>query len=291
MKKIFILLSSTLLLLFAAIAVLKYQPAEKGAEDATGGLTVTEREGIQQFWQLYRQATQDRIAGDLEKAIAGYSQALALNDEHEDALYYIGNLYWELGRYGEAESAWKRLVQINPASTRGYMRLGDLYLCFENEDYFNIDNAEREYQRALDINREETGSLLALGQLYLIKGRLAKARGYFEAVLGTHDRSVMALYLSGYIAWKQGFPDDAVTRFNLAVQYSLPDDTTQGTLGEGATKSGQPLTVSRGSNCQIFQPYLVDLAALHPPISARPVEQSYQDLDTFLDHIRANDQD
>ncbi|MCH7858320.1 MAG: tetratricopeptide repeat protein [Candidatus Marinimicrobia bacterium] len=286
MKKIFFILLSVLLLLFAAIAVLKYQGVEEETDDATGRFTVTEREGIQQFWQLYRQATEHRIAGELEEAIAGYSQALMLNDEHEDALYYLGNLYWELDRHGEAENAWKRLVQINPASTRGHMRLGDLYLCFESEAYFNIDDAEREYQRALEINSEQTGSLLRLGQLALIKDSLVEARDYFETVLGANDRSVKAQYLGGYIAWKQELPDDAVTMFNLAVQYSLPAHTPQDNLGEGATKSWQPLTVSRGSNCQIFQPYLVSLAELHPPISARQVEHGYQELNTFLEHIR-----
>ncbi len=274
------------MLLFAAVALLKFQRAEEVAGDSTGGLGATEKESIRQFWQLYREATKHRIAGELKAAIADYSQALALNDNHENTLYYLGNMHWELGSYRAAESTWKRLVKINPASTRGHLRLGDLYLCFENKAHFNIAAAQREYKRAFDINREETGSLLRLGQLALIKGRLTEARGYFKAVLGTNSRSVPAQFLSGYIAWKQGSSAEASDLFGLAALYSQPADTSQGNLGAGDTRYGQPMTVSRRSDCQIFEQYLADLAQLKPPIPAAIVERRYQELGALLGRIR-----
>ncbi|MCH7938856.1 MAG: tetratricopeptide repeat protein [Candidatus Marinimicrobia bacterium] len=286
MKKLVIIFSSVFLLLFAAVALLKLQRAEQVTGDSAGGLGAIEKEHIQQFWQHYRGATKHRIAGELTAAIDAYSQALTLNEKHEDTLYYLGNMYWELGNYRAAESAWKRLVQVNPDSPRGHLRLGDLYLCFENKALFNIAAAEREYERAFKINREETGSLLRLGQLALIRGRLGEAQGYFEAVLGTNDRSLEAQYLSGYIAWKHRFLVAAATRLGLAVQYSQTADTSRGNLGEGATKSGRPLTVSSRSDCRIFSRYLADLAQLQPPIPADLVERSYQDLDALLQRIR-----
>ena len=286
MKKLVIIFSSVFLLLFAAVALLKLQRAEQVTGDSAGGLGAIEKEHIQQFWQHYRGATKHRITGDLTAAIDAYSQALTLNDNHEDALYYLGNMYWELGSYRAAETAWQRLVRVNPDSPRGHLRLGDLYLCFENKVLFNIDAAEREYERAFKINREETGSLLRLGQLALIRGRLTEAQGYFEAVLGANDRSLEAQFLSGYIAWKQGFLAVAATRFGLAVQYSQPADTSRGNLGEGATKSGRPLTVSSRSDCRIFSRYLADLAEMQPPIPAELVDRSYQDLDALLQRIR-----
>ncbi len=286
MKKILLIFSSVFLFLFAAVAVLKFERTEEVARDSTAGLAVTERERIQQFWQLYRGATRHRIAGEFEAAIADYSQALTLNGKHEDTLYYLGNMYWELGSFRAAETAWKRLVQINPGSPRGHLRLGDLYLCFANKAHFNIDAAEREYERAFDINREETGSLLRLGQLALIKGSLGEAQGYLEAVLGTNARSVEAQFLSGYIAWKQGSPAEAGALFGLAAQYSQSTDSTQDELGEGATKSGQPLTVSRRSDCRIFQQYMGNLAQLQPPIPADLVAHRYQELDALLERIR-----
>ena len=286
MKKLVIIFSSVFLLLFAAVALLKLQRAEQVTGDTAGGLGAIEKEHIQQFWQLYRGATKYRIAGELTAAIDAYSRALALNDKHEDTLYYLGNMYWELGSYRAAETAWQRLVRVNPDSPRGHLRLGDLYLCFENKVLFNIDAAEREYERAFKINREETGSLLRLGQLALIRGRLTEAQGYFEAVLGANDRSLEAQFLRGYIAWKQGFLAVAATRFGLAARYSRPADTSHGNLGEWATKSGHPLTVSRRSDCRIFSRYLADLAEMQPPIPAELVDRSYQDLDALLQRIR-----
>ncbi len=286
MKKIILIFSSVFLSLFVAVVLLKFQRTEQVAGDSTVGLGATEKESIRQFWQLYRGATKHRIAGELKAAIADYSQALTLNDKHEDTLYYLGNMYWELGSYRAAETAWKRLVKINPGSPRGHLRLGDLYLCFENKALFNIDAAQREYELAFKLNRERTGSLLRLGRIALLKGRLTEARSYFKAVLGTNTRSLEAQFLSGYIAWKQGSRDEAEALFGLAARYSQAADTFGVKLGQGATKSGQPLTVSRRSDCQIFQQHLAALTGLQPPIPAALVEHRYQQLDALLGRIR-----
>ncbi|MFQ6047170.1 MAG: tetratricopeptide repeat protein, partial [Gemmatimonadales bacterium] len=137
---------AVLVVLAAAIALNERVPQEEGGEDRDSSL-VSERVRIREFWQTYRGATAQRIAGRREEAAAEYRRALELNPRHEDALYYYANMQLELGAFEEAEGALRRLVEVNPVSARAHSRLGILYSCPETGDLFNVPAAEREFLR------------------------------------------------------------------------------------------------------------------------------------------------
>ena len=286
MRKTILLFGVVLLVLFAAITVLKSRPASVAPSGAADASTVTEKEEVQRFWALYRQATDHRMAGRLEEAAATYREAIALNDGHEDALYYLGSMYLELRDFGSAREAWERLASLNPNSARAHARLGDLYFCLEPDTLLDLDAAEAAFTRAMNLNKEETGPLLRVGQIALIQGHLPEAQSYFEAVTGSNYKSVEAYFLGGYIAWKQGAVRQAATHFAEAVRQAQPDKPPQGVLGEGDTKAGGNLMASGASSCQAFQSYLDDLARLQETPRPLPMNQRYQELDQFLEHIR-----
>ncbi|MFQ5932967.1 MAG: tetratricopeptide repeat protein, partial [Nitrospiraceae bacterium] len=178
MNKLFALVLGVLLLLFLGITLLKNRSPGDDILDVTRVAAPAERARIQRFWELYRQATGHRIAGRTRQAVETYAGALELNTEHEDALYYLGNVYFDLGEFADAETAWKRLVDVNPTSARAHSQLGNLYLCFDYEELVDLEAAEAEFQRALDIYKEDTGPLLRLGEIALIRGDVAQARYY-----------------------------------------------------------------------------------------------------------------
>ena len=71
--------------------------------DKTDSLTQAKNKEIQDFWTAYRQATKNRFAGSWQEAIDGYTAALEINNLHEDAIYYLGNMHLELSEYNKAE--------------------------------------------------------------------------------------------------------------------------------------------------------------------------------------------
>ena len=172
--------------LFVTITLLKSPSSPVNSENDDSEKMLVEKEKIQRFCEIYRQATEHRIAGRKKEAAVDYQSALMLSDQHEDALYYLGNIYLDLGDIEGAEKVWKRLVQINPNSARAHFQLGDLYLIIEHNALFNIRSAEVEFQRALEINKEETAPLLRLGQIALIRSNLSDARSLFEAVTASN---------------------------------------------------------------------------------------------------------
>lgn len=269
------------LVLAAAIAFVKYWPEPEIKEKQGRIEPLGEQDNRQQFWEAYRQATKLRLAGRTQEAIADYQRAIALRDDHENALYYLGNMYVDLGYFTMAESTWIRLGEINPFSSRAHSQLGKLYLTADG--LFDLDAAENEFQRSLELNKDETGPYLNLGQVALVRGNLSEAQDYFEIVIASNFRSVESYYLTGYIEWKRGNVQNALTLLGKAVEYSRPRGPGQDVSEEGDTQSGRPLGPQHGLDPMgLFRTFLTELSPMD--ISALPgqITGQYESLDAFL---------
>ena len=281
MKRTVIAMAAVFLLLFVAITVFKGRPARDVHQDEADTVDMAGREQIQQFWRLYRSATQHRTSGNTRQAVVEYRQALDLNPEHEDALYYLGSMYFELGEFREAEQAWLRLTRVAPTGSRGFSRLGSLYFCFEQDQYFDLAHAQRSFERALAINSEETGPLLHLGQIALVRGDDDQAAEYLDAVTATNFRSVPAYFFKGYIAWRGGHAAAAEELFRQAAQHQGPAQPVGGVLSEGDTRSGKAILAESGQ-CRAFQSHAENLPSPEDPNLRRVMSDRYRMLDTFL---------
>jgi tetratricopeptide (TPR) repeat protein len=207
------------------------------------------REQSTEFWRLYRIATQHRLAGDPNEASRAYDAALAIDPDHEDALYQSGNMYLMMRDFAAAEDAWRRLVRINPLSARAHSQLGGLFLCLDPDAPLDPSAAIVEFDRAHDINKEETGPLLHLGEAALLADDLSSATRHYEAVVASNPRSPTAHFFLGYIAWKQAQPERANAAFGETLRLLHPPGPPSGEVGtrEGDTKKGKtPLTATTG---------------------------------------------
>ncbi len=282
MKKVALAALAVFAALFVYITINKNKPAAE-PEQAKSGHTAIEKEKIIKFWELYRKATDLRMNGQWEQAAQTYHDALDLNGEHEDALYYLGNMYLELGRHREAEQYWQKLAQVNPRNSRSFMQLGNLYLI--SDELFDIGKAESACLEALKINKEESGPVLSLGEVKLIRGQLDDAATDFKAVTGSNFKSIEAYFLGGYVAWKKGDAVHARDLFSTAVKYAKPDDSNpHKVIGEGDTKKGK--SFGDVTNKSIFIQFTKEL----PEVEAEQVDQalgkSYRSLDAFLKDLR-----
>lgn len=269
-----------ILIAFLFIAYLKDEPAEEKVNSESSLVGTEERENIKQFWSHYRKATALRIDGKWSAAIEEYENALAFNGRHEDALYYLGNMYWEVRKYNRAGETWIKLKDVNPNSARVHFQLGNLYLNTQLPELFNIQKAESEFLRTLEINKEETGPLLALGQISLIKGDHDAAREYFSDVIGSNFKSVEAHFLKGYVAWKRGDRKDALNLFTESVALSAPKKDETEVIGEGDTKSGK--SFERKNDQDLFYAHILELADIKNKDLGNEMDNKYQKVDEFL---------
>ncbi len=287
MKRTIIIFFTTVIVLFSAISLLKNYSSETNQEISSEGKSSAEKEKIRQFWKFHREAKRLRLAGKIPEAIAAYRKAIQLNGKHEGSLYHLGNMYVELAKYDSAEIAWKRLIQVNPISARVHFQLGDLYLSYDQQEFYNTDAAEAQYMRALEINKEETAPLLRLGQVALIKGNFDEAQRRFNSLIASNFKSVEAHFLNGFIAWKQKNSNRARTSFEKAVKFSRPQKTAKGMSGEGDTKKGEGFGLHESSRHQsIFHFLIRDLKTLDEKSLSLQMDQKYQKLDAFLKKIK-----
>jgi tetratricopeptide (TPR) repeat protein len=274
----------------AAVVVGARRVAEPAPGAVAGPALSAEQERTRLFWERYRAATRHRIDGRPAEAAFAYARALELDDAHEDALYYLGNVQMERGLVAEAEQAWERLAEVNPSSARAHARLGDLRLCVEGERLPDPARAAASFERALRINQEQTGPLLRLGQAALLQGQRGRAEEHFRAVLGSNPESSEAHFHAGYVAWKSGDREAAEAHFRAAVGAARQGGAagTPGAggpvVGEGDTRRGAAPMVAAEVTCQLFQPHL---DALRDPSAEAAMELRYRELDAMLQRLRS----
>jgi tetratricopeptide (TPR) repeat protein len=207
-------------------------------QTANHASVAAERDRVQGFWRVYREATTQRVAGQIPDAVASYARALSFNPDHVDALYYFGSLKFATGHFTEAAAAWRHLVAVDPSSGKTHSQLGALFMCLDDGAPRNLDSAEAHLRAADALYREQTGIRLRLGELALARRQFETARQRFEDVLHTDSHNAQALFYAGYLAWKRGDTVSARKAFADAAAASPPPATARTGLLEGDTKTG-----------------------------------------------------
>ena len=279
MKKIWYILLSVFILIFVIITIQKDRGPNRIAQPDSK-LDHQKQLQLSNFWTLYQEATAFRMNGEWAKAITKYKEALVINPDHEDAIYYLGNMYLESGRHQEAEEAWLRLIQLNTNSARAHYQLGHLYMNFDSDMLFDLDKAETEFEKTLNINKDFIQPLIHLGQISLYKGDLARSNKYFSTVLGSDPQSIESNLFLGYILWKQGDRSRALTFFTKAQKYSHLEDIPKGVSNEGDTEGGK--SMERLINQPLLHSYLTELLGMSVNNLTDEMEFLYRRLDQFL---------
>ena len=203
---------------------------------------MNDRERVQRFWAVYREASGYRIAKDAPRAAATYARALELNPQHEDALYYMGSMRLELGEFAGAADAWRRLIGVNPNSARTHSQMGALYMCLDQGAPFQLDTAELHLRRAHEINKEENGPLIRLAEVALLRGDRASAQRDLTAVLRNDTGNATAHFYTGYLALRNKDLTRAREELAKAAKAPLTPALPKGAAsGEGDTKAGAKL--------------------------------------------------
>ena len=255
------------------------------AEGDSTGSEASSRDRLSAFWDVYRQATAQRVAGNVQAAALSYGRALALNPEHEDALYYYGSMRFTLGEFNEAVRAWRQLVGVDPRSGKTHSQLGALFLCLDAGAPFNLDSASAHFRLVDQINREQTAPRLHLGEIALIRGDAVTAKRLFDGVLQTNAQSRQALFYTGYLAWRAGDSASARARYAKSAAASDATPSLGGVSGEGDTKSGGALG-QQHARCDDLRAASSQASSIEP---GRGMAADYRRLDRLLGRFRARD--
>jgi superkiller protein 3 len=99
---------------------------------------------------------------DVDGAIAAYQKALVYNPVNPRVHMSLGKIYYgEKGLYYEAVNAYKKAIDLDPASVEGRMGLGEVY-----EDKGLYKEASEEYRKVIELDSKHTGAMYNLAIVY-----------------------------------------------------------------------------------------------------------------------------
>lgn len=264
----------TILFLYLIVAIWKYSPVQ--TSNRNNPITVRDTTTTN-FWIHFNEANGLRTNRNYQLASQEYDRALSFNRNHKDALYYAGSSFLLAKEFNEALKRWESLYDLEPNAPRTLLQLGTLYFCMdENNPHFNLVQAASKISGAWELNREETGAPLLLAKISLLQNKLSSANQLLRDVLSSDTSNIEALFLSGYLEWKNGNSEYALHLLSQAkrLQQQLDNSILE---GEGNTESGARAMLSEDRFCDKFEMVIDSL--LHDS----DINQSI--FLTFTDHL------
>ncbi|MBI3910323.1 MAG: tetratricopeptide repeat protein [Armatimonadetes bacterium] len=275
---------SGIVLLLAFLGVAALRTVAMRREQQATQVEAAQKERVREFWNTYRKASQALATNDLQAAIPLYQAALSLKPDHEDSLYYLGNCYFQSGRYQEALSMYERLITVHPlGSSRGYMQRALVHACLETSAPFDLQKAERYFREALRVD-PDSGAQMGLGEVAVLQGAWPKAWDALQVANADNAMSVAAPYLLGYLRWRADEQAEAWRWFRLAVQRVEVKKPPVAWSEEGNVKADPKLRWQALARQSVFGSHWLRLLdyVKQPDLSPSLMEREYQRLQGVL---------
>lgn len=271
-----------LALAFVAITIFKYVG---NSSDKSSTTDLVKSDSVQQFWTYYNSATDFRLQGKIDSAIKNYQEALSINQKHEDALYYIGNMFMNSDNYSQAQSSWEKLVKINPQSERAYIQLGNLYFCINHADYFHPEKSKLFFEFAANLNKETLNPNLKLGEIALFQNKSNEAFSIFNKLSMMDHKNAEIFFIIGYLNWESGNELKAIK--NLAQAYEIGIATAAITEQGEKTNANNSVSNSKKKECDLFMNWLTENLIVPKKYDIKTeMPKVYKNFDLYLKVMR-----
>ena len=162
--------------------------------------------------QLYREA------GQLEKALEIYDEAIAANPANTELLYARGLLAAELGRIDQAEKDFKAILAVTPNDVDALNALG--YTLADQTDRY--EEAYDYIRRAYEQNPDSAAILDSMGWVLYRMGKKEQALMFLRKAAAKLDDGEISAHL-GEVLWSLGRPEAAREVWKKALEFD-PDN-------------------------------------------------------------------
>ena len=173
-------------------------------------------------------AIADLNKGDTASAITKSKAAVKANRWDAKAWHTMGLAYFAAELPREAEAAFLKALRLQPEFSQASLNLGSLYLeeARWDEAIIQIEKAATNPEY-----KQPDRALHNLGWAWFNKGEYSKARGYYRRVLRQFHRFCPALLNLGMVDEAEGKVEDALKRYQQAVECDPQDLKAKLNLG------------------------------------------------------------
>lgn len=131
---------------------------------------------------------------DTDKAIEHYLKAVSIDPNHINALFELGYVYNEKGKYGKAIEYYNKIVVLNPGAKDAPNNIGLAYSWLND-----LQNAEKWYKKSLEIDPNYTLALNGMGFVKWKAKKYKEAEGWYKKAIQSDPKYHMAYYYMGIL--------------------------------------------------------------------------------------------
>jgi len=162
---------------------------------------------------------------DPRTAIHHLEKHIACQPSSLEGLFWLGVVYYNLGRYQESLHYLRRLVLINPESHYAHQHLGKTLEALGRDDA-----AFDSYRKALSLNPDNTETLALTGVIHAKYGRLEEAAGFFQQALRADPNYQSAHACLGRALVEMNRDEEGYAHFQEALRLNPADVNTMVSL-------------------------------------------------------------
>ena len=185
---------------------------ESGRYVATWLSDAVERQELSRIFSAGVDANRE---GDFKAAAERFSQTLGLSARCVGCYFNLAVAYTELGRFAEAELAFRRAIEIKSDYAAAYYGLANIYRK-QNQTKNAIEAREKATRITIDqltAGQVQAKEEVSRGIALLDTGNAVYAQRLFEAALRNDRNYGPAYYWLGLSLLRQNQPDDAMLEF------------------------------------------------------------------------------
>jgi tetratricopeptide (TPR) repeat protein len=153
--------------------------------------------------------------GDVDQAIAAYSEAIRLNPTLALVYKKRGDAYEDKDDFDQAIKDYSEAIRLNPKLALAYNNRG--YAHYRNGD---LDQAIADYSEAIRIDPNEPLAYENRGDAYEDKDELDRAIADYSEAIRLHPKYVIAYNNRGYAYYRKGDLDQAIADYSRAIRFN-----------------------------------------------------------------------
>jgi Tfp pilus assembly protein PilF len=170
----------------------------------TSGLTPEQIKARQELQALAQGALDAMRAGNQDEAIQKFNEILVSQPGCGDCYYNLGVAYSQKQQYAEAETSFKKAIELSPESADPYTGLANLYNAQKKFDLAQQASAKASELGGAGGGGGSAEGLYNQGVILWNAGKFADAKVQFEAAVKVDPMMAMAQYQLGMASLNLG---------------------------------------------------------------------------------------
>lgn len=183
--------------------------------------------------KIFNYATNFYAAGRYDDAEENFKTVIGLDQENQNAHYYLGATYYKKGQYELAEQSFNKALELDPTHYQTLLMMNDMYeKTGENLKRIAV------MEKIAAIN-EDAELWLAIGNLYAQEKEIQKAQSAFESALEIDENNALVQTRLAFLLYEQQKYEEALPYLERAYDRFPENDLISRRLAISYQRSGR----------------------------------------------------